>query len=243
MAPKERQKIEIEKTHRDPLLSFHQAVTANCSDFLGTVLIYKDFSRVLPMQGRRLNRSSGSVCSTTELRPLVVSDCTQESIFRTAAEAAPDPSVQVCRTETSRSYWHKCISPCLIFSINQKRRLNCLGRHAADLQQSRLQGGDADRLSSRGGSAGIQDIGQHRPVLLEICWVPGPCLKQDSDVNFVLDQALRWHVSSVNIKLSAIPAQWQWKKEFKGIPKEGGLSFHLAAAGVPARRSRSTCGG
>jgi len=72
-------------------------------------------------------------------------------------------------------------------------------------------------------------------VLLEICWFPGYWLKQDSDVNFVLDQALRWHVSSVNINLSAIPAQW--KKEFKGIPKEDGLSFHLAAAGVPARRS------
>jgi hypothetical protein len=39
MAPKERQKIEIEKTHRDPLLSFNQAVTVDCSDFLGTALI------------------------------------------------------------------------------------------------------------------------------------------------------------------------------------------------------------
>jgi hypothetical protein len=38
MAPKEKQTIEIEKTHRDPLLSFNQAVTANCSDFLGTAL-------------------------------------------------------------------------------------------------------------------------------------------------------------------------------------------------------------
>jgi len=39
MAPKEKQKIEIEKTHGDPLLSFHQAVTVDCSDFLGTALI------------------------------------------------------------------------------------------------------------------------------------------------------------------------------------------------------------
>ena len=38
MVPKEKQKIEIEKTQRDPLLSFNQAVTANCSDFLGTAL-------------------------------------------------------------------------------------------------------------------------------------------------------------------------------------------------------------
>jgi hypothetical protein len=38
MAPKEKEKIEIEKTHRDPLLSFNQAVTVDCSDFLGTAL-------------------------------------------------------------------------------------------------------------------------------------------------------------------------------------------------------------
>jgi hypothetical protein len=40
MAPKEKQKIEIEKSHRDPLLSFNQAVTVDCSDFLGTALMY-----------------------------------------------------------------------------------------------------------------------------------------------------------------------------------------------------------
>jgi hypothetical protein len=39
MAPKEKQKIEIEKTHRDPLPSFNQAVTVDCLDFLGTALI------------------------------------------------------------------------------------------------------------------------------------------------------------------------------------------------------------
>src|SRR6266513_689017 len=38
MAPKEKQTIEIEKTHIDPLLSFNQAVTVDCSDFLGTAL-------------------------------------------------------------------------------------------------------------------------------------------------------------------------------------------------------------
>jgi len=41
MAPKEKQKIEIEKTHGDPLLSFNQAVTVDCPDFLGTALAWK----------------------------------------------------------------------------------------------------------------------------------------------------------------------------------------------------------
>jgi hypothetical protein len=38
MLPKERQEIEIEKPHPDPLLSLHQPVTACCSHFLGTAL-------------------------------------------------------------------------------------------------------------------------------------------------------------------------------------------------------------
>jgi hypothetical protein len=42
-------------------------------------------------------RGMGSVCSTTELRPLVVSVCTQEPIFRTAVsvilQLGPDVSV------------------------------------------------------------------------------------------------------------------------------------------------------
>src|ERR1017187_2315019 len=39
MARREKQTIEIEKTHRNPLPSFHQAVTSNYSDFLGTALL------------------------------------------------------------------------------------------------------------------------------------------------------------------------------------------------------------
>src|SRR5213078_4277994 len=42
MAPKEKQTIEIEKTDRDPLLSFNQAVTVDCSDFLGTALFLNE---------------------------------------------------------------------------------------------------------------------------------------------------------------------------------------------------------
>jgi len=46
------------------------------------------------MQGRRLNRSLGSVvCSTTELRPLVVSNCRQESIVRTAISILDAPPI------------------------------------------------------------------------------------------------------------------------------------------------------
>jgi hypothetical protein len=38
MRPNEKQKIEIEKLHRDHLPPFNQAVKADNSDFLGTTL-------------------------------------------------------------------------------------------------------------------------------------------------------------------------------------------------------------
>jgi hypothetical protein len=38
MGPNEKQKIEIEKLHRDPLPQPNQAVTADYSEFLGTAL-------------------------------------------------------------------------------------------------------------------------------------------------------------------------------------------------------------
>jgi len=42
MPPKKKQSIEIEKTHRNPLPSFHQAVTSNRQNFLGTALFLYD---------------------------------------------------------------------------------------------------------------------------------------------------------------------------------------------------------
>ncbi len=79
--------------------------------------------------------------------------------------------------------------------------------------------------------AGIQDVWQRSPVSLEACWVPGYWLKQGWDVNYILDQALRWHVSSVNIKSSAIPPQW--KNQFDEFQKKMGYRFILRRLEYP----------
>ena len=79
--------------------------------------------------------------------------------------------------------------------------------------------------------AGIQDVWQRGPVSLETCWVPGYWLKQGWDVNYILDQALRWHVSSVNIKSSVIPAQW--KNQFDEFQKKMGYRFILRRMEYP----------
>lgn len=56
---------------------------------------------------------------------------------------------------------------------------------------------------------GIGDVWKTRPVALETCWVPGYWKEQGWDVDAILDQALRWHVSSLNVKSSALPAEWR----------------------------------
>lgn len=73
--------------------------------------------------------------------------------------------------------------------------------------------------------AGIQDVWQRSPVSLESCGVPGGWFKQNWDIDYILAQALRWHVTSVNIKSSAIPAAW--KEKFTEFEKQMGYRFIL----------------
>jgi hypothetical protein len=81
--------------------------------------------------------------------------------------------------------------------------------------------------------AGIQDVWQRSPVSLESCWVPAYWLKQGWDVNYILDQALRWHVTSVNIKSSAIPSGW--KTQFDEFQRKMGYRFILRRLEYPGR--------
>src|ERR1700722_9872170 len=54
---------------------------------------------------------------------------------------------------------------------------------------------------------GIQDVWKRSPVSMESCWVPGYWKDQGWDVRYILGEALRWHVTSLNIKSSAIPPE------------------------------------
>lgn len=80
--------------------------------------------------------------------------------------------------------------------------------------------------------AGIQNVWQRSPVSLESCGVVGSWLKYGFDVNYILAQALRWHVSSVNIKSSPIPAQWE--KQFEDFEKKMGYRFILRRLEYPS---------
>ncbi len=79
--------------------------------------------------------------------------------------------------------------------------------------------------------AGIQDVWQRSPVSLETCWVPGGWFQRGWDVDYILGQALRWHVTSVNVKSSAIPPQW--KNQFDEFQKKMGYRFILRRMEYP----------
>jgi hypothetical protein len=79
--------------------------------------------------------------------------------------------------------------------------------------------------------AGIQDVWQRRPVSLETCWVPGGWKQNGWDLDYILGQALRWHVSSVNLKSSAIPPEW--KQAFEDFQKKMGYRFILRRLEYP----------
>ncbi|HET7212197.1 MAG TPA: DUF4832 domain-containing protein [Terriglobia bacterium] len=88
-----------------------------------------------------------------------------------------------------------------------------------------------DRYPEQVVEAGIEDAWTRSPVSLESCGVAGTWLKFGYDVNYILDQALRWHVSSVNIKSSAIPPQW--KEQFEEFEKKMSYRFILRRLEYP----------
>jgi len=98
-------------------------------------------------------------------------------------------------------------------------RLDCLG----DMRQgwSHMR----DFYPQQIARAGMQDVWQRSPVSLETCWVPGHWKQQGWDVDYILEQALRWHVTSLNVKSSLIPPEWKGK--FDEFQKKMGYRFIL----------------
>jgi hypothetical protein len=80
--------------------------------------------------------------------------------------------------------------------------------------------------------AGAQEVWKRSPVSLETCGTPGSWHQSPShDLRYVMEQALRWHASTVNIKSTAIPADW--KEPFQEFQKKIGYRFILRRLEYP----------
>jgi Domain of unknown function (DUF4832)/Beta-galactosidase len=73
--------------------------------------------------------------------------------------------------------------------------------------------------------AGIQDVWQRKPVSLETCYTVPGWKERGYDVDYILEQGLRWHVSTVNIKSASIPPEWTTR--FEEFQKKIGYRFLL----------------
>ncbi len=59
--------------------------------------------------------------------------------------------------------------------------------------------------------SGMQDAWMKAPVSFEVCWVVSHWLDMGWDIDYIIAQSLKWHISTFNAKSSPIPAVWKDK--------------------------------
>lgn len=80
---------------------------------------------------------------------------------------------------------------------------------------------------------GAADAWQRGPVSLETCGTPGSWHQNKYELRPIFEQALRWHVSTINLKSTAIPEEW--KKNFEEFQKKIGYRFALRRLEYPEK--------
>jgi len=79
---------------------------------------------------------------------------------------------------------------------------------------------------------GMKDAWKTAPVSLEVCWVMQKWQNEGWDVNYIIDESLKWHISSFNSKSSAVPKEW-WPSVNRWLKKMG-YRFVLRSFSYPA---------
>lgn len=84
---------------------------------------------------------------------------------------------------------------------------------------------------------GMQDAWKKAPVSLEVCWVMQEWMNKGWDVDYIIDQSLKWHISSFNSKSSAVPEAW-WPQVNRWLKKMG-YRFSLRKFTYPSEVRRN----
>jgi hypothetical protein len=80
---------------------------------------------------------------------------------------------------------------------------------------------------------GMADAWKRAPVTLEVCWVMQYWKNKGWDVDHIIDESLKWHISSFNGKSSAVPEEW-WPAVNRWLKKMG-YRFVLRKLTYPAQ--------
>jgi len=67
---------------------------------------------------------------------------------------------------------------------------------------------------------GMADAWQKAPVTMEVCWVIQHWKDMGWDIDYIIDQSLKWHISSFNAKSSPVPDEW-WPQVNRWLAKMG----------------------
>ncbi len=73
--------------------------------------------------------------------------------------------------------------------------------------------------------AGLADAWMNKPVMFEACGVLTTIRERKFDLLYIIDQSLKWHMSTFNAKSSPVPSAW--KKEINEWLKKMGYRFVL----------------
>jgi len=82
-------------------------------------------------------------------------------------------------------------------------------------------------------AAGVEDAWKHAPVVFESCWKMQHWADEGWDIEFILNEALRWHCSIFNNKSSPIPPRWWGAVE--DFLRHMGYRFVLRSVSHPAK--------
>lgn len=77
----------------------------------------------------------------------------------------------------------------------------------------------------------MKDAWKTAPVSFESFWFLGEWKKQGWDIDEIIEQTLKWHVSSINGKSSSIP--FEWKEKIDGWLKKMGYRFAVRTIEYP----------
>ncbi len=113
-------------------------------------------------------------------------------------------------------------------------RLDCWG----DMRTAHHSPEMLDQYPEEVATTGVGDVWKHRPVSLEVCGTVSQWKRDGYDVSYILAQALRWHVTSVNLKSSAIPPEW--KAQFDEFQKQMGYRLILRRLEYPRQIAPGT---
>lgn len=79
---------------------------------------------------------------------------------------------------------------------------------------------------------GMRGAWKKAPVSFEVCWVMNHWKDKGWNIDYIIDQSLKWHISSFNAKSSAVPEEW--KPQVDRWLKKMGYRFVLRKFTTPA---------